>query len=164
MGAGHHGFEQVLACGGDAPGTAYHLSHAIWLGALAAFAALLQTSVVLANASTASLDAGGLTLTFNPDISMESEDLYLSRDEVRVTYHFHNGADHDIATLVAFPLPVMTIGEEGNYDLEGRDPVNVMDFQVTAEGKQVEPSVETKATRFGVDVTELLKRYDIPLT
>ena len=39
-----------------------------------------------------------------------------------------------------------------------------MDFQVTAEGKQVEPSVEIKATRFGVDVTDILKRYDIPLT
>ena len=88
----------------------------------------------------------------------------MSRDEVRVTYHFHNKADHDIATLIAFPLPVMNIGEEGNYDLGGRDPVNVMDFQVTAEGKQVEPSVEIKATRFGVDVTDILKRYDIPLT
>ena len=85
----------------------------------------------------------------------------MSHDEVRVTYHFHNKADHDIATLIAFPLPV---GEEGNYDLGGRDPVNVMDFQVTAEGKQVEPSVEIKATRFGVDVTDILKRYDIPLT
>ena len=81
---------------------------------MAALAVLLQTSLVLANDSTASLDAGGLTLT----------------------------------------------SEEGNYDLGGRDPVNVMDFQVTAEGKQVEPSVEIKATRFGVDVTDMLKRYD----
>jgi hypothetical protein len=37
---------------------------------LAALAVLLRTSLVLANDSTASLDAGGLTLTFNPDISM----------------------------------------------------------------------------------------------
>jgi len=51
-------------------GFAYHLSHAIGLGALAALAVLLQTSLVLANDSTARLDAGGLTLTFNPDISM----------------------------------------------------------------------------------------------
>ncbi len=32
----------------------------------------------------------------------------------------------------------MTIGEQGNYDLEGRDPVDLMDFKVTAEGKTVE--------------------------
>jgi Domain of unknown function (DUF4424) len=173
MGRDRHGFEQVLARGGEALGLACRwrgrIAHGscgriMMLAALAAFAGLVQASAVLANDSTASLDAGGLTLTFNPDISMESEDLYLSRDEVRVTYHFHNRADHDIATLVAFPLPVINIGEEGNYDLEGRDPVNVMDFRVTADGKPVEPSVEIKATRFGVDVTDVLKRYDIPLT
>jgi hypothetical protein len=39
-----------------------------------------------------------------------------------------------------------------------------MDFQVTVDGTHVEPSVETRATRFGVDVTPVLKRYDIPPT
>jgi hypothetical protein len=173
MGPVHSGFEQVLARGGAAPGLACQRSgrsargrssRVIRLGALAALTAFLHCAAALANDSTASLDAGGLTLTYNPNISMESEDLYLSREEVRVTYHFHNRADHDIATLVAFPLPVIIIGEEGNYDLEGRDPVNVMDFHVTVEGKPVEPSVEIKATRFGADVTDVLKRYDIPLT
>ena len=49
-------------------------------------------ATAFANDSTASLDAGGLKLTFNPDIGMESEDLYLSRDEVRVVYRFRNEA------------------------------------------------------------------------
>ena len=61
-------------------------------------------------------------------------------------------------------VPTMEIGEEGNYIFAGNDPVNVMDFQVTVDGKKVEPSVEVKATRFGVDVTDVLKRYNIPLT
>jgi hypothetical protein len=39
-----------------------------------------------------------------------------------------------------------------------------MDFKVTAEGKSVEAKVEIRATRFGVDVTDVLKRYDIPPT
>jgi len=134
------------------------------LAAFAAIAAILHATAAFANDSTASLDAGGLKLTFNPDISMESEDLFLSRDEVRVVYRFRNESDHDIATLVAFPLPVMIIGEEGNYDVQGRDPVNVMDFEVTVDGKQVEPSVEIRATRFGVDVTDVLKRYGVPPT
>jgi hypothetical protein len=131
---------------------------------LLALASLLTFAPAAANDSSASLDVGGLKLTYNPNVSVESEDLYLSRDEVRVTYHFRNRSDHDISTLVAFPLPTMEIGEEGNYILEGKDPVNVMDFQVTVDGKQVEPSVEVKATRFGVDVTDVLKRYNIPLT
>jgi len=33
-----------------------------------------------------------------------------------------------------------------------------------ADGKPVEPQVEVKATRFGLDVTEILKRHGIPLT
>ena len=131
---------------------------------LLALASLLAFAPAAANDSSASLDVGGLKLTYNPNVSVESEDLYLSRDEVRVTYHFRNRSDHDISTLVAFPLPTMEIGEEGNYIFAGNDPVNVMDFQVTVDGKKVEPSVEVRATRFGVDVTDVLKRYNIPLT
>ena len=134
------------------------------LAGLFALAVMLHAGAASANDSTASLDTGGLKLTFNPDISMELEDLYLSRDEVRVVYRFHNQSGHDIATLVAFPLPVMIIGEEGNYDIQGRDPVNVMDFEVTVDGKRVDPSVDIRATRFGVDVTDVLKRYAIPPT
>ena len=58
---------------------------------------------IKANDSTASLDAGGLQLTFNPDIRVESEDLYLSRAQVRVVYLFQNTSARDISTLVAFP-------------------------------------------------------------
>jgi hypothetical protein len=39
-----------------------------------------------------------------------------------------------------------------------------MDFQVTVDGKRLDPSVDIRATRFGVDVTDVLKRYAIPPT
>lgn len=133
--------------------------------AFAALAVLLAAGMPLrANDSTASLDTGGLRLTYNPDIEMESERLYLSRNEIRVGYRFHNKSDRDIGTLVAFPLPVMEIGEAGNYALDGRDPVDVMGFEVVVDGKRVTPSVEVKATRFGVDVTAVLQRHGIPVT
>ena len=109
------------------------------LAGLIALAVMLHASAASANDSTASLDTGGLKLTFDPDISIQSEDLYLSRDEVPVVSRFHNRSEHDIATLVAFPLPVMIISEEGNYDIQGRDPVNVMDFEVTVDGKRLTP-------------------------
>jgi hypothetical protein len=126
---------------------------------------LLALSPAGANDSSASLDADGLHFTYNPNIEIESETLSLSLDRVSVAYRFRNTSDHDISTLVAFPLPVMYIGEEGNYVLpDNRDPINFIDFQVTADGQRVEPSVEIKATRFGLDVSELLKRHGIPLT
>lgn len=119
----------------------------------------------LANDSSASLDADGLRLTYNPNIVMESESLHLGLDEVRVAYRFRNTGEHDIETLVAFPLPLLHIGEEGNYILpEKRDPINFIDFHVTVDGRRIEPQVEVKATRSGVDVTEVLKRHGVPLT
>lgn len=102
-------------------GRAPSISASYGLAALVAVAAILHATAAFANDSTASLDAGGFKLTFNPNISMETDDLFLSRDEVRVIYRFRNESDHDIATLVAFPLPVVIIGEEGNYNVQGRD-------------------------------------------
>lgn len=70
---------------------------------LAALAVLLAIASASANDSSASLDADGLQFTYNPDIKVESEDLSLSLEEVRVAYRFHNTSDRDISTLVAFP-------------------------------------------------------------
>lgn len=118
-----------------------------------------------ANDSSASLDTEGLRLTYNPNVIMESESLHLGLEEIRVAYRFRNTSDRDIETLVAFPLPELHIGEDGNYILpENRDPINFIDFQVTVDGRRVEPQVEVKATRSGVDVTEVLKRQGVPLT
>src|SRR5581483_4262703 len=96
--------------------------------------------------------------TYNPNIEVGSETPSLSLDWVSVDYRFHNTSAPDISTLVAYPLPVMVIDEEGNYVLpDNRDPINFIDFQVTADGKRVEPQVEVRATRFGIDVSEILK-------
>ena len=140
------------------------LGRAVLCAGMAVALAFIPIGPAHANDSSASLDAGGLQLTFNPDIRVQSEDLFLSREQVRVAYRFHNVSTHDTSTLVAFPLPVMEIGESGNYVLQGKDPINIIGFQVMVDGRRIEPSVEIKATRFGVDVTDLLKRYSIPLT
>ncbi|KAF2991606.1 DUF4424 domain-containing protein [Methylocystis sp. MJC1] len=58
-----------------------------------------------ANDTQAEIALGGLTLKHSDSIRMDSEDLYVSRDRVRVTYRFTNTSDQPIETLVAFPLP-----------------------------------------------------------
>lgn len=128
-----------------------------------------STFVVLAggacaNDSTASLAAGGLQLTVSPDIRLQSEVLTLSRSRVGVVYRFRNTGAHDVRTLVAFPLPVMQIGPSGSYALLGGDADNVMGFRVSVDGHAIAPKMQIRATRFGIDVTDLLKRYDVPLT
>lgn len=117
-----------------------------------------------ANDSTARLDIGGLVFTHSPSLEMAEEDLYLSRDEVRVRYLFKNVSDADVATLVAFPLPPLVIDVDTNYSVDARDPINFVGFEVAVDGKPVDVKTQLRATRFGVDVTDVLRRHDIPVT
>ncbi|GAB4237103.1 MAG: DUF4424 domain-containing protein [Methyloligellaceae bacterium] len=116
-----------------------------------------------ANDSTAILKAGTLQLTYSPDIRLEREDLFLSTREVRVAYRFRNSSERDITTLVAFPLPVITVGDDVEYGINAKDPVNFIDFQVRVNGRRLQPSLQLRATRFGVDQTGLLKDHGIPI-
>ena len=91
-----------------------------------------------ANDSSASIGLGGLELTPNDAISMDSEDLYLSRDVVRVTYRFTNTSAKDFETLVSFPLPAIPDGIDGHMGDQGypnwKDDLN---FQTLVDGQPV---------------------------
>ena len=66
-----------------------------------------------ANDSSAAIGLGGLELTQNDAISMDSEDLFLSRALVRVKYKFTNISAKDVETFVSFPLPSIPKGVGG---------------------------------------------------
>lgn len=117
-----------------------------------------------ANDSTATMGAGGLVYTTSSKIRIERENLTISEDEITVAYDFFNEGDDDISTLVAFPLPDLDFDGDWNYAIETRDPVNWIGFKVTVDGQEVKPQVQARATRFGIDVTEVLQRYGIPVT
>jgi len=125
---------------------------------------LLAPCGVMANDSSASLQTGGLDLVYNDKIAMKQEDLYLSKNEVRVRYLFENKTAQDVETLVAFPLPDIETGEGGNYVIQAADPINFINFTVTVDGNSVTPSVQARATSLGVDITALLLKHHLPLT
>src|SRR5512142_3146984 len=79
-------------------------------GTVAILAGLFVAAEAHANDSAAVIGAGGLELTKSDSIVMESEDLYLSLPEVRVSYVFRNTSDRDVETVVAFPLPDARLG------------------------------------------------------
>lgn len=114
-----------------------------------------------ANDSTAILESGQLQLTTSPAITLEREDLYLSLDEIRVRYRFRNVSNADVTTIVAFPLPEITVGDDAQYDVSAFAPDNFIGFTVQVNGKPVIPETQTRATRFGIDQTELLKRHSL---
>ena len=126
-------------------------------------AAATPAAPALANDSTAALAAGGLVYVLTEDIEMQSEDLFLSLDAVRVRYTFENHADHDITTLVAFPLPDIQGSLDFMVSIPVEDPVNFLGFKTEVDGEPVETKVQQRASALGVDQTELLQRLGVPL-
>ena len=68
-------------------------------------AATLLAGTAHGNGATASFAAGGLEFRDSTDISIASEDLYLSPYEIRVDYVFHSSAGEPLIETLAFPMP-----------------------------------------------------------
>ncbi len=86
--------------------------------ALAAAVALLLVVPAAANDTMAVLKTGGLIFVRSDVVSMKSEDLFISRKEVRVDYVFANRSDKTVEGIVAFPMPEI----EANPARDGVDP------------------------------------------
>lgn len=130
------------------------------LAASSAFAAGVVPAV--ANDSAAEMALGGLMLSKSDAISMDSEDLYVSRDKVRVTYRFTNTTEAPIETLVAFPLPDIppATEEDARY---WADPKAELKFRTTADGRPLELQIVEEALFKGQDIGGRLKALRIPL-
>lgn len=109
-----------------------------------------------ANDSTAGHDAGGLVLTRTADIDMVSEDLFVSADQVRVRYVFHNRSPRDIRTTVAFPMPDRDLSEAHFGDVAYPE-----DFRTIVDGRAVTMAVERKAKLGGADRTAELAGFGL---
>jgi hypothetical protein len=123
-----------------------------------ALAGASGASLLHANDSAAESAAGGLVLRQNRDIDMLSEDLYVSANQIRVSYVFRNRSPRPVTTIVAFPLPdrdLTTYGEE-----ERGWP---RDFRTEVNGRPVRMQVEYRAFLRGVDHSALLRGLRVPI-
>lgn len=131
---------------------------------LVAFGLFTAATAAIANDSTAELGIGGLSLTVNAKVEMVSEDLFISPDQVRVTYRFRNRTDKDIETIVAFPIPEIPGGEEFYYyPLPVENADNFVDFTVAVDGRPVAVKIEQRITANQVDRTDYLRALGVPL-
>ncbi len=118
----------------------------------------------LANDSEAAIALGGIELVQNNMISMDSEDLFISADEVRVAYRFTNRSAKDIETLASFPLPAIP-GGLGPWYGDGQIPdLSRLDFRTTIDGKPAKLTVIEKAEVNGRDVTVRVKALGWPVS
>jgi Domain of unknown function (DUF4424) len=112
----------------------------------------------LANDSEAEVGIGGLVLRKNAHVEMRSEDLYVSAKEIRVRYRFYNKSGSDVRTIVAFPLPEVTTDDDGE-----RRGLSELKFFTRVNGVPVTTQIEQQALVGGMDRTDVLKRFRIPL-
>jgi hypothetical protein len=117
----------------------------------------------LANDTSAVLTTGGLEFVTNDDIEMLSEELFISKEEIRVTYEFRNKGDMDQNVLVAFPMPDIQPDHWSPVAYpEGPDD-NLFQFETTLNGEPVAAELHQYAYAFGVDRTQYLTDLGLPL-
>jgi hypothetical protein len=141
------------------------LAALLYAALLAGAAGILGLAVpAAANDSSAELAAGGLVFVRSEAIEMRSEDLFVSTRLVRVKYRFFNRTDEDVVSLVAFPMPDITIDSpEYNISFPTEDPVRLLDFTTLVNGAPVATQVEQRVTAHGLDRTALLTSMGLPL-
>jgi len=117
----------------------------------------------VANDTAAQLTTGGLEFITNQDIQMVSEELFISKDEIRVIYEFRNNGAVDQNVLVAFPMPDIvpdwwspTAFPDGPLD-------NLFNFETTFNGKPVEATLHEYAIAAGVDRSDYLREKGLSL-
>ena len=131
---------------------------------LACTAALAALSAPLrANDSEAAVSLGGIELVENRQISMDSEDLYISKDEVRVRYRYTNHSDQDLELTISFPLPPVKADDETLYGDRAVPDFTRLKFETTDDGQPVKLAMVKRAEVGGRDVTRRLEQLGWPL-
>lgn len=100
-------------------------------------------------------------LTKSADIEMRSEDLYISRDEIKVRYSFYSNSATEVRTLVAFPMPEISPPSDPAEDVSSK--LEDLEFVTRVNGQPIQTQVEKKAIANGVDQAQVLLRLGVPL-
>jgi hypothetical protein len=130
---------------------------------LAALLLSASGAAALANDTMSQLGTGGLEFITSEDVSMDSEDLSVGPDEVKVVYHFTNKGTEDQHALVAFPLPDITGDGDFMVAIPEGGGDNIFGFKTTFDGKQTPSTLHQYAFAVNVDETEVLTSLGVPL-
>lgn len=117
---------------------------------------LLTITAAQANDSAGYIGTGGVTYLKNKHISMHSEDLYISKDKIRVNYEFKNLSNKDITETILFPMPAIPSFIDSDY----ADTNATYDsFQVWVNGKPINPDLHVRTFMHPIVVKEGDRTY-----
>jgi hypothetical protein len=117
--------------------------------AVAALALAVSIGPASANDGFTGLTATGLQFQKTDAIAMESEDLFIGLDEIRVDYVFRNTTGADVTGIVAFPMPAVYLSSliysPTRYTAAELDVENPLGFTATIDGKEVAVATDRRA-------------------
>ena len=128
-----------------------------------ALTALTLALPARANDSEAAVNIGGIELVANRHVSMDSEDLYISDQEVRVRYVYTNHSPKDLELTISFPLPAVRAADEEKYGYTAIPDFSTLNFVTTVDGKPVKLAMMKRAEVNGRDVTKRIQQLGWPL-
>lgn len=116
---------------------------------------------ISANDSTGYVSTGGVQYLKNNNIQMYSEDLFISKNQIKVDYQFKNLTNKDISETVLFPLPSI----ENFFESDFADTEKLLNsFKVQVNGKNIQPEMHVRTFiqkdehSKPIDATELFKQ------
>lgn len=109
--------------------------------------------------------SGGLIILPDFALTIERQDVTLSRDSIRIVYAIANDSPEPRTLQVTFPLPDLdaTVLADQTINLPKPDPVNFVGAVYAADGVERPAGFEQRALAFGLDVTADLTTAGIPL-
>ena len=106
-----------------------------------ACAIMLSITAAQANDSSGYIGIGGVAYIKNRNITMHSEDLYISKNRVRVNYEFKNLSNKNVTETVLFPMPAVPSSMEVNF----ADTNATYDtFKIWVDGKVIIPDMHVR--------------------
>ena len=130
----------------------------ILLGMGAALVACLAMGQALAQGESFTTAAGGLVIDAGDQVEIVSQDLYVSRQAVRLRYVLRNRTANDVTIPIRFPLPDRTT-ERHAFEL--RWPA---DFRTSVDGNAVALQPQRRALLGSQDHSELLNGLGVPIS
>jgi hypothetical protein len=124
---------------------------------------ILSATPALGYDSTAELPVGGLTFSRGTEISVESQELTITPEQVSVRYVFQNQSDKPATVTITFPFPEIDLSEAENFAIPADDPVNFVAFATRVDGKSVSFKISQRAVLGEKDVSASIKSAGLPL-
>lgn len=131
---------------------------------LMAAAVSLVPGIADANDSEAAVGIGGLVFERNEQVSMESEDLYLSPGMVQVRYRYRNVSPQPVTITIAFPLPESPLsGTDWDWSEAVFPDWGQIGMKTRVDGRPVALARVDVPRVAGRDVTERLRALGWPV-